>query len=161
MGNRAFKSWNELGFGAVSGYEANSFVFDKFNRQFERDSAFGFYNPLEAVAATAPAFAMPHSFGSVDVKRSFFVIVQWTQAQMFVYFRTLLECRSVALNQSHDVVVASDVVEFFFAETGHFGFSKTEAERIQKIMIVLAARFVMYSHPSQLCWNSICLFCHR
>ena len=78
------------------------------------------HDPLKAVAAAATAFAMPDAFGSVDMKRSFFVIMQWTQAHVFVCVRTLFECRSVALYQSHDVVVASDVVEFFFAKSGHF-----------------------------------------
>ena len=58
--------------------------------------------------------------------------MQWTTAHGFIGCRSLFELGSVTLNECHDIGVASDVVELFFAESGHFEFSTEYGQRILK-----------------------------
>ena len=46
-------------------------------------------------------------------------LLKRTTANVFVGGWSLFELGSVTLDESHDVDFASDVVELFFAETGH------------------------------------------
>ena len=59
--------------------------------------------------------------------------MQWTTAHVFIGCWSLFDFGSVTLNEGHDIGVASDVVELFFAESSHFGIPMPKFGEISKV----------------------------
>ena len=59
--------------------------------------------------------------------------MQWATAHGFIGCWSLFKLGSVTLDEGHDIGVASDVVELFFAESGHLGFSVPKFDEFPKV----------------------------